>query len=49
MLDEDNHYHHTVFRFNVNYHKKLLTYTYFGYGDLVSKLGGVKAALGPVL
>ena len=33
----------------ISYDQTTVKYTYFEYGDMLSSLGGIKAALGPVL
>jgi hypothetical protein len=36
-------------KFNINMIREIQTFTFVGYSDLVAKLGGIKAALSPVM
>ena len=38
-----------LIKLNVDMTRQVEVYKYFGYGDIVSKLGGLKAAISPVL
>jgi hypothetical protein len=35
--------------FKINFVRETETFFYIGYGDVFAKLGGIKAALGPIL
>ena len=39
----------TKISMNIDYERSVTTYNYNGYGDIFTKLGGLKASLGPIL